>query len=425
MYADGGGLYLQIGGGGRAKSWIFRYSRSRFGRDGEAHMGLGPAHTISLDEARELARVCRQRLLGGIDPLMERTAERRAKQLEASKDVTFEFCARDFLVHKQRGLSPDGLRNVSNAVLKHLVPTLGKLPIAAVGTNEIEQVLRPIWDRHMGEFVRLQLQAILARATAKGFRAGDNPASLQGPLGILLGEGGRLHVSRSHPAMPYQEIGAFTAKLRAYRIPVKGGAAIMRGKVSPSGKALEFIILTAIRASQATGMRWEEIDWAKKLWVCPWHRLGHKAGKKTKEDHIIPLSDAALAVLMEMQNLQQQLVESRFVFANQRNFGGGHRAGDSIDRHAPSLFLKKELKNRDITVHGFRTTFSSWANDRDYPREAIEMALGHLVGNRVERVYNRDAKRLEQRRKLMAEWAEYCGRTEPLPSEVIPLRKNG
>src|SRR5438034_9281428 len=92
MYADGGGLYLQVGAGGSAKSWIFRYSRSPFGKPGEAHMGLGPTHTISLDEARELARECRQQILGGVDPLADRKAKQRAKKLEASKHVTFEFC---------------------------------------------------------------------------------------------------------------------------------------------------------------------------------------------------------------------------------------------------------------------------------------------------------------------------------------------
>src|SRR6516165_2163318 len=90
LYSDGGGLYLQVGKGGGAKSWIFRYSRKRFGKSGEAHMGLGPAHTISIDEARDQARGLRQQLLKKeIDPMEARRADRITKQLEESKHVTF------------------------------------------------------------------------------------------------------------------------------------------------------------------------------------------------------------------------------------------------------------------------------------------------------------------------------------------------
>jgi hypothetical protein len=106
VYADGGGLYLQVGEGGGAKSWVFRYSRARFGKLGEAHMGLGPLHTISLADARELARQCRQQLLRGIDPIEARKSERLAKQLEAAKNLTFAECAKDYLAFMSRTWKP-------------------------------------------------------------------------------------------------------------------------------------------------------------------------------------------------------------------------------------------------------------------------------------------------------------------------------
>src|SRR5262245_37167219 len=85
MYPDGGGLYLQVGDGGRAKSWIFRYHVEG---KGDRQMGLGPEHTIGLAEARERARLCRVQRLDGLDPIDARNAERLAQRLEAAKQVT-------------------------------------------------------------------------------------------------------------------------------------------------------------------------------------------------------------------------------------------------------------------------------------------------------------------------------------------------
>jgi integrase len=63
---------------------------------------------------------------------------------------------------------------------------------------------------------------------------------------------------------------------------------------------------------------------------------------------------------------------------------------------------------RDVTVHGFRSSFRDWAGEvSTFPRELAEQALAHVVGDDTERAYRRgDA--LEKRRKLMEAWANYC-----------------
>jgi integrase len=148
----------------------------------------------------------------------------------------------------------------------------------------------------------------------------------------------------------------------------------------------------------------------------------------------VPLSAPALAILKEMQVLQSgDGVESDFVFLHnqprdkgqqERRIarGGRQLAGKLISREGVGRFLKDRMGRKDLTVHGFRTTFSSWANDNGFPREDIEMTLDHVIGNEVERIYARDAKRLEFRRRLMDAWAEYCGRVEPLDAKIIPMR---
>jgi integrase len=482
MYSDGGGLYLQVGEGGSAKSWIFRYSRSRFGKAGDAHMGLGPTHTISLDQARKLAQVLRQQLLNGIDPLAARKADQMAKRLEAGKHVTFAECAADYIAHKSRTWKGvNTARQAKRAVNKHLNPAFKDLPIAEMNHLQLHKVLEPIWTTKppWASMVQIHLKGIFDRAKARGFRTGDNPAALDGPLGTLLHDIRDIHTVQHHDSLPYQEVGALMARLRtppekstAYTLAEAAEAtgmdrssiqrAIYDGKLNAEKKKglefgspwfvepeelfklyprknapavrpamplsshiLQFVILTAVRFGQVQRLRWDEIDLQNKLWTCPWQRT--KNGRKTKRPHLIPLSDPAIAILDRMREEQKTSgVPSEFVFAHGRTFtgagGAGSREGKTVSDAAVRAHLRRHCDRPDVTIHGFRATFSSWANDNNFPRDCIEMALDHLIGNQVERIYARDAQRLDQRRRLMESWAEYCGRAEPLPGDVIPFR---
>jgi integrase len=488
MYSDGAGLYLQVGQGGGAKSWIFRYNRSRFGKGGEAHMGLGPAHTISLDEAREFARECRQQILKGIDPMEAREAERLAKRLEESKHVTFAFCATDYLTFKSSGPRawvPRTANATRRWIRKHLIPVLGDLPITTIDHVQLADILNRIGDTtpKTAEMIRGHLEAIFDRAKAKGYRTGDNPASMKGPLGILLHE--REKNVQNHPSVPHEKIGAIMAELRTPRSKSVLGytlaeaaeatgvdrsailVSIQQGKLPaskqpgaetkynsswfiqptelnklyPLKKApteqppisieaylLQFTILTAVRPSESRNMRWNEIpDFeTTRLWTIPWHRL--KTRKMLKEPHEIALSEPAMRILKTMQATQgTDGVTSEFVFAQWSTA----RLAASIGKPPSDATVRDYLARitnvsiaAKFTVHGFRSTFSTWAHeDGRFKHNDIEMALSHLPeGNKVSHVYNK-AKRAEARRQLMEAWAEYCGRTEPLPAEVVPFRQ--
>jgi hypothetical protein len=96
-YGDGHGLYLQVGPSG-TKSWLLRYERH--GR--ERWMGLGAAHTFTLEEARDRARRARQQLVNGLDPLEARRAERAAAALEAARAMNFEQAATAYFNQHER-----------------------------------------------------------------------------------------------------------------------------------------------------------------------------------------------------------------------------------------------------------------------------------------------------------------------------------
>ena len=112
MFGDGGGLWLQITETGN-RSWAFRFMLQGRARQ----MGLGPAHTVSLAEAREKARLCRRQLLEGVDPLAARQATRLAGRADLARQRTFRDCASAFLDSHEAGWKNDKHRGQWAATL--------------------------------------------------------------------------------------------------------------------------------------------------------------------------------------------------------------------------------------------------------------------------------------------------------------------
>jgi integrase len=166
-------------------------------------------------------------------------------------------------------------------------------------------------------------------------------------------------------------------------------------------RALRFAILTAARTNEILGAKWSDIDHAGKVWTIPAERM--KGGR----EHRVPLSAATLAVLKEMRELRR----SDFIFPGQNG-----QLSDKIMQ----LTLRR-LGCEDVTVHGFRSSFRDWAAEQtSFPREVAEMALAHAVGSEVERAYAR-TDLFERRRKLMEEWATYCGKPAA-KGQVVAIR---
>ena len=154
--------------------------------------------------------------------------------------------------------------------------------------------------------------------------------------------------------------------------------------------ALRFVILTAARTGEVRGMTWDEVDMDAKLWTVPGERM--KAG----EEHVVPLSKAALAILKPLKALGRD----GLVFE-------GIKRGKPLSDMTLTAVLKR-LEIDDATVHGFRSSFRDWCSDTGKDRELAERALAHVLRNQTERAYARSTM-LDRRRQLMDEWAEYCG----------------
>jgi integrase len=384
-YGDGGGLFLQVYKWG-TKSWLFRYERN--GR--ERAMGLGPLHTLSLAEARDRARHCRQRLLDGLDPIDVRNSALAKQRAEVARKATFKECAEAFVSKHAAGWSRRNLEHWQITLRVHVYPVIGDVPVAIIDTAWVMRVVDPIWRTKpdTAKRLRARIGVVLDSATVLGLRHGDNPARWRGHLDKLLPQPSKVRAVKHLPALPYSDAPAFLAELR------------LRDGFGP--RMLEFTILTAVRTGEVLGARWSEFDLTSSTWVIPAERM------KSKTGHRVPLSPRAIEILKALPRT------GGYVFPSQRT-----------DRPFSQVVMLKTLHRmgrRNLTVHGFRSTFRDWAAETTgYPNHVVEMALAHAIGDQVEAAYRR-GDLFEKRRRLMDDWARYCEKTPTVVSNVTPIR---
>ena len=385
-YADGGGLYLLVRSAD-TRFWLLRYVSpvTRLRREA----GLGPASgvgAVTLAEARAATAEWRALLRAGRDPLAERdaadAAAKAAGQAAQARGKTFREVAALYIAAHEAGW-----RNAKHGAQwaatldAHAMPHMGDLPVAEAATAHIMAALEPIWRTkpETASRVRGRIEAVLDYATARGWRAGDNPARWRGHLANLLPAPTKVRRVQHHAALPWREIGACMVALAE-----RDGTAAL---------ALRFAILTAARSGEVRGARWLEIDMAEAVWTVPGERM--KAGR----EHRVPLPDAALAVLRAVLPLRDASAGD-FVFP-------GGRVGAALSDVAVSKVLTR-IGHPEVTVHGFRSTFRDWcAEVTGHPREVAEAALAHTLSDKTEAAYRR-SDLFEHRRRLMAEWAAYA-----------------
>jgi integrase len=376
MYPDGGGLYVRVTREG-TKQWVLRYMLNRRPR----WMGLGPVALYGLHEAREKAREARRLRHEGVDPIDARRAERARQRLEEAKSVTFKQCAEAYINAHRAGWRNDKHAGQWSATLStYAHPTIGALPVQAIDTALVLKVLEPIWATKPETAGRLRgrLENILDFAKARGYRDGENPARWRGHLDKLLPALSKVRQVEHHAALPYTELPDFLARLREQE--------------GTSARALEVAILTAARTSEILGARWSEVNLREKTWTIPAERM------KARREHRVPLSSRALAILTELQAARES--DEAFLFP-------GGKPGKPLSNMA-FLMLLRRMDRTDLTAHGFRATFKTWASERtSFQNEIVEAALAHTIGGKVEQAYRR-GDLFDKRQKLMDAWTNFC-----------------
>ncbi|BEV11855.1 site-specific integrase [Asticcacaulis sp. DW145] len=409
-YADGGGLYLRIDRTTRKWTFLYQWQKRR------KEMGLGGVNEVPLQVAREKAEAARHLLKSGIDPRADTTeikvarAKRQAITFGMVANDVLETVRADALAKIRRMEAPPKTdaerdaekRKVEKAInpwrlsLRVYCEPIWNIPIADADTDDVLTVLKPMWTRvpESADRTRSRMERVFANAAARKLRGYDNPARWRGHLEFLLPRLPKL-VNGHHPALDYTLLPKFMAELEERR--------------ARSAPLLKFTILTGSRTTEARGAKWSEFhddDW---LWIVPAIRMKSPDGQP--KEHRVPLSPQARALVKEMRVVAQG---SPFVFP-------GHRPGKCLSE-LTMLLLVKRMGYENITVHGFRSTFSDWAGEEtDFADELVEMSIAHKVGNAVRRAYKRkDA--LARRRELMTAWGEYaCSLIPGAYQEQLPL----
>jgi integrase len=366
-HGDGNGLYLVVDPSG-ARRWIVRVvvkgQKNRRGGPLRTDFGLGSAELVTLPQARERALEYRRMAKQGLNP-----------RYNATREIpSFEEVAQQ--VHIERLPTWKNAKHGAqwiNTLRDYAFPKIGRMPVDSIGQPEVLMCLSPIWTEKHETARRLaqRIKIVLDVARSKGFRSGENPVT-------AIKEGQVLPKVKAkpkhHEAMRWQDVPAFYAALKR--------------KKAMSANALMFTCLTGSRTGEVLGLRWAELDFDQRLWICPAERM------KTGEEHRVPLTDEMFAILEPLKALQ-----SDYVFEGQK-------------RHQPlsnmsMLMLLRRMQVEGVTVHGFRSTFRDWAAEvANVPREVAEKSLAHSVGSEVERAYAR-SDLLEKRRDLMRLWSRY------------------
>jgi len=375
--SDGRGMYLEIAPCG-GKWWRFKYRLD--GRERRISLGVYP--DVGLAEARERRELARKHVAAGIDPSEQRRAEKIAK-IESTEN-TFAAVAREWFAL----FAPKWVETHSSKVLgrleNDLLPWLGTRPIRDITAPEVLTVLRRIASRGADETARRALQdcgRVFRYAVATGRGDRDPTRDLAGTL-----------APRSVVHLPSitepKAVGALMRAIEDYQ-----GTFVTRC-------ALRLAPLVFTRPGELRKAEWAEIDLEKAEWRIPAARM------KMREQHIVPLSRQAVAILRE---LQPSTGRFQLVFPSVRS-----RIRPISDNTVNAALRRLGYTKDEITGHGFRSMASTLLNEQGWNRDAIERQLAHGERDAVRAAYNY-AEHLPERRRMMQAWADYLDR---LKSEV-------
>lgn len=361
-YSDGGGLWLFKREEGSAR-WVLRVTVHGQRRE----MGLGSAAEVSLKEAREAAERWRAVTRASLDPIKERERQRReaARKLHLLKDI-----AQDAFESRKAELKGDGVAGRWFSPLEnHILPKLGKKPVAHVDQTDIRDALAPIWHSKADTARKAlnRLSICMRHAAALGL---DVDLQATDKAKALLGQ--QRHKVTNIPALPWQEVPDFYATLSDGTV---------------THLALRLLILTGVRSGPLRFLHEDQIE--GDVWTIPGE--AQKGRKDRTPDFRVPLSDEALAVIDQAR----RHARGGFLFPSVKK-------GVISDATMARMMERAEMTARP---HGFRSSLRDWmAEATDTPETIAEFTLGHTVGNKVERAYRR-TDFLEQRRKLLEKWS--------------------
>ena len=381
--ADGHGLSLEVRPNGK------KYWRYQFKVNGKrSTIGLGVYPEVSLSKAREAHKKAYDQVSEGLNPVLERQKEEALKGEQASN--TFGKVALEWIDHERGTLSKNQSTKIQNWIKRDMFPTLGGRPIAEIVPMDVLAAIKAIEKRGALDVAKRQ-RAIVERIFNYAIQTGraiNNPAiSLKGVV--------RTERVVHRLALDRDGLGPFLNKLDEFdRVKM-----ITR-------LALKLLILTAARPGEVRGALWPEFDMDKREWRIPAERM------KMGTEHVIPLSDQAIEIVTQIKQFSWN---SPYLFPSDRD------AQKVITENALCYVMQRMGYKGIATPHGFRSTFSTIANEEGFRSDVIEKQLAHEQRNKVKKAYNR-ALYLKEGREMMQWWADYLD-TVKSGANVLPFKR--
>jgi len=371
---DSHGLFILVKTTG-SKYWRFKY---RFANK-EKLLSFGVYPEVSLSEARDKRDEARKQLRDNIDPGV--TKQQKKWDAKAEAENSFESLASEWW-ENQKGLwTEEHAARVWSSLEKDIFPSIGHRPITEIKTPELLETLRDgAESRDALDLASRLLQRCtqIFRYAVQTGRADYNPAAeLSGTL--------KTRKVQHQPSLSHSELPDFLRSLSIYQ-----GYPLTK-------LALRFLTLTFVRPGELRFARWDEFDIENKLWRIPAKRM------KMKTDHLVPLSDQALAMLEEIRFISGTY-PLLFPSRNNRN---NPMSENTLNKAIHVMGYKGKA-----TAHGFRATASSALNENEFNRDAIERQLAHQERNKVRAAYTYHAEYLTDRRKMMQWWANHLDSLE-------------
>jgi integrase len=394
---DGGGLVLMVHPTG-SKLWIYRYKLD--GKDQTASFGVWPE--VSLADARDGRDDARKDMRAGITPKDRKRMQKRQFAEERRQwGHTFETVARKWHKEtcKKRGANNPWTNDkhrdqVINTLKTYAFPKIGTIPIDDLRPVDVRKVIEGM--KNVGKWETAQ--RVFQRISMVIDSAIERELTDSNPCDVLR----RQKLFKNRPA----------AINFAALAPVDLSDLMKALKENPlqpkTETALMLSLLTAVRPGELRNAEWTEFDLEDKLWIIPAEKM------KMGRDHVVPLSDQAIQILLHL---------STWTGLNKYLFPHRSKGREPMSNGTVNQALKRLGFTGRTTAHGFRSTFSTWANESGlYQRDAIERQLAHVEGNKIRGAYNR-AEYLEERTLMMQVWADYV--TQCADPKVVQLKRKG
>jgi len=366
--SDEKGLYLEITNKGQ-KYWRYKY---RF-QGKEKRLAIGVYPNVTLKEARLAHEKARIQLHEGVDPSVNKKALKANS--EQDDQNAFKVVAREWLRTRMLDKSEGHIKRVARAIEDDLIPKLGNTHMAEITAPVLLQTLRAIEERGAVETAHRTKQIagqIFRYAIATGRAERDPSADLHGALKTRVKSH---HAAITEPADVKKLLLAIDEYTGSFHVKA----------------ALQLSALWFCRPGELRQLEWSNINETD-------NRV-EIVSSKTKQQHIIPISIQAQAIIDQLKSLHSK---SKFLFPSTR--GPSRCMSENTLRVA---LRTMGYTNDQMTPHGFRAMARTLLDEvLNYRVEWIEQQLAHAVKDPNGRAYNR-TKHLAQRTQMMQEWADY------------------